>query len=45
MSNNGSIREFPNKRFAKIVPAKQVRMLESQQDIGWVYVNDIEPAI
>ena len=27
-----------------MVPAKQVRTLETQLDIGWVYANDIEPA-
>ena len=36
MSNNGKMRAFPSKKFAIIVPAKQVRMLETQQDIGWV---------
>lgn len=44
MSNNGKMRAFPNKKFAMIVPAKQVRMLETQQDIGWVQANDNEPA-
>ena len=36
MSNNSKMRAFPSKKFAIIVPAKQVRMLETQQDIGWV---------
>ena len=45
MSNNGRTREFPNKKFAMMVPAKQVRTLDTQQDIGCVYANDNEPAI
>ena len=43
MSNNGKMRAFPSKKFAMIVPAKHVRMLETQQDIGWVQANDNEP--
>lgn len=45
MSNNGRTREFPNKKFAMKVPAKHVRILETQQDMGWLYANDIEPAM
>ena len=44
ISNSGRTREFPDRKFANMVPAKQVRTLETQLDIGWVYANDTEPA-
>ena len=43
VSSNGKIREFPSKKLASMVPAKQVRMLETQEDIGCEYAKDTEP--
>lgn len=42
-SSNGKTRECPSKKFAKMVPAKQLMILEIQEDIGCLYANDIEP--
>lgn len=42
-SSSGDTREFPSKKFAKMVPAKQLMILEIQEDIGCLYANDIEP--
>ena len=44
VSSNGKIREFPSKKLASMVPAKQVRILETQEDIGCEYAKDTEPA-
>ena len=43
VSSNGKIREFPSKKLASMVPAKQVRILETQEDIGCEYAKDTEP--
>ena len=43
VSSNGTIKEFPSKKLAKMVPAKQVRILETQEDIGCECANDTEP--
>lgn len=42
-SSNGKIREFPSKKLASMVPAKHVRILETQEDIGCEYAKDTEP--
>ena len=43
VSSNGKIREFPSKKLASMVPAKQVRILDTQEDIGCEYAKDTEP--
>ena len=43
ISSNGKIKGFPNKKLAKMVPAKQVRILDTQEETGCEYAKDTEP--